>query len=129
MTEPQRQAIERHGRRLLAIYPHAPETDPVMLCKKLRRIENKAHAIALQACNGPEFQDGELDARSDKIHSSLDKVLSTDRHPGPRIDINLDARGFALKIDSDTVRAQKLDIYQDWGGYGIIAPEIGKEGN
>ena len=36
--------------------------------------------------------------------------------------LNLDPRGYALKIDDQDARA--LDIYKDWGGYGIICPEF-----
>lgn len=42
--------------------------------------------------------------------------------------LNRDPRGYALKIDSEYVRAHSLAIHRDWGGYGIIAPEIGPDG-
>jgi len=75
MTPQQLQAIKEHGRNLLAIFPDATEKDPVKLCKKLRRIEAKAHRAA-----------------------------------------------------DDVMRASNLHLHQDWGGYGIIAPEIGPDG-
>lgn len=51
--------------------------------------------------------------------------------------INLDPRGYALKIQDSWMREQrnnsatayKAALAQDWGGYGLIAPEIGKDGN
>jgi len=35
--------------------------------------------------------------------------------------INGDPRGYALKIKDEFVRENNLTIYQDWGGYGILA--------
>jgi hypothetical protein len=48
--------------------------------------------------------------------------------------LNRDPRGYALKIDEEWLQAARRDgrtvgavgccIYQDWGGYGIIAPNL-----
>ena len=38
--------------------------------------------------------------------------------------VNGDARGYALKIMDSYVMERRLDIYKDWGGYGIIAPDL-----
>jgi hypothetical protein len=38
--------------------------------------------------------------------------------------INRDPRGYSLKIDDEYCREHKLNIHQDWGGYGIIAPDF-----
>lgn len=124
MTDAQRTAIEKHGRKLLVIFPHATERDPVKLCKKLRRLEETAHKFAERLCNGPEFgSEEEQDAVKTHI---LDKVYDL-LGDGPPVFLNQDPRGYALKIRDEHARG--LDIYKDWGGYGIIAPEIGKDGN
>lgn len=52
--------------------------------------------------------------------------------PGPArnlvpIFVNRDPRGYALKIDDAWMREHRPGLHQDWGGYGIIAPEIGAE--
>ena len=39
MTPKQREAIERHGRQVLALFPNATERDPEELCRKLRSKE------------------------------------------------------------------------------------------
>jgi hypothetical protein len=31
------------------------------------------------------------------------------------------------KIDKDIVKENALDLYEDWGGYGILAPDFSKE--
>lgn len=37
---------------------------------------------------------------------------------------NGDPRGYAIKIRDEYVREHGLSIHQDWGGYGIIAPDF-----
>ena len=37
--------------------------------------------------------------------------------------INTDPRGYALKLNITAIEQAKYDIYRDWGGYGILAPE------
>ena len=168
-TATQYEAIEKHGRNLLAIFPEATENDPVKLCKKLRRLEAKAYAISLQACNGPNFADGEEDTRTDDVLKKVNKLLGNVREYQPKtgakcgcrrgiqrdncancegtgqvvdfaairaqrdrivpVFVNKDARGYALKIDDEWMRAHPgVWLHSDWGGYGILAPEIDKNG-
>lgn len=46
------------------------------------------------------------------------------RKPLVPVLLNGDPRGYALKIDDTWMREAKTPLHQDWGGYGIIAPEI-----
>lgn len=41
-----------------------------------------------------------------------------------RFFVNNDPRGYQLKIRLSAEEALKFGIYTDWGGYGIITPEI-----
>lgn len=123
MTATQLRNIEAHGRKLLAIFPHATERDPVKLCKRLRRLEAKGAALALQLCNGPELQAERADCIGDDILDDVDSLLGF-RAQGVPIFVNRDPRGYALKIDDDWMRKHKPDLHSDCGGYGIIAPEI-----
>lgn len=116
------QQIEKHGRDLLKIYPEAKEQDPVKLCKKLHRIEAAARRYATDCCNGeniPDTEDGQ-EAKAQWFEDKAQALLGA----GPAVMLNLDPRGYALKIKSETVRAAQLDIYRDMGGYGIICPEF-----
>jgi len=131
-TKKQRQAeqIKAHGENLLAIFPNATERDPIALCKKLRRMEAKAQAIALRLCNGPEYPGGydEVDALTGAILEKVNAILgNTGKNPVP-VFVNRDPRGYALKISSEWTFAYCQQtgrrIYSDWGGYGILAPEI-----
>ena len=55
----------------------------------------------------------------------VDKILHyTDK--GYSVFVNGDARGYALKIDSECVKDEALEIYKDGGGYGILAPDFSR---
>ena len=162
----QYEAIEAHGRNLLALFPNAIERDPVALCKKLRRLEAKASRITTDHCNG-DFDAGEngekLDAALDPILAKVNAILGNVHEYQPktgarctcrpgaerdncaacegtgyRIDfaairnrpdivpvfINRDPRGYALKIDDVWMHNKQPRLFRDFGGYGILAPEI-----
>lgn len=123
MTDKQRQAIEAHGRNLLAIFSNATERDPVALCKKLRRLEAKAGAIALRLCNGPEWEleYGADNACNDVLRKVYELLGNPKRVP---VFINRDPRGYSLKIDDNWMRLHEATLHRDMGGYGILAPEF-----
>jgi len=129
MTPEQRDAVHRHGLHLLQIFPGAQPADPVGLCKKLRRLEGKAYAVALRACNGPNYDDEtEEDRDIGEILASVRSVLDPAR--GIPIFLNRDARGYALKICSEWMDSHpEHRLHRDWGGYGVLAPEIDAAGN
>ena len=111
--------VRKHGEQLQNIFPATQNTDPVNLCRKLRRLETLAHNVALFACN----VGGDTEADERRVLSSVDKVLDFTGAKVP-VFINLDARGYALKIEDTWMRGQPLPLHQDWGGYGIIAPDL-----
>lgn len=130
MTPKQMQAIIRHGETLKAIFKLPPTTNLVELCKQLRRLETKAHKAAEDWCNG-DIDQGQSDAIDARTLANLHKILGPESLKLP-IFINHDPRGYALKLADDWTRfyntTHEPRLYQDWGGYGILAPEIGKEG-
>jgi hypothetical protein len=116
------EAVRKHGEQLLVIFPNATERDPVALCRKLRRIETVAHKLAEDCCNWLSMESHEYEARHTKILNRLVDVLGS--VSSPEVFINLDPRGYALKIDDEIMRAGKFKLHTDWGGYGIIAPDL-----
>ena len=38
--------------------------------------------------------------------------------------LNTDPRGYALKIPDEIVKKNNLIIHQDWGEFGILAPDL-----
>ena len=111
--------ITKHGQDLKRVFNLDPTTDPVKLCKKLLRLENKAHRLATDYCNG-EVDQIEFDTKGDKILKKVETILKDKKH----LLLNGDARGYALKIDDNFLRINNLSIFRDWGGFGIVAPDF-----
>ena len=114
--------IRRHGRALLVIFPNATDKDPVSLCKKLRRLEAKAAALALQNCNVGVPED-EYWIRKEAILTKVQILLGYATSDVP-VFLNGDPRGYALKIDDEWMRKTSARLHNDMGGYGIIAPDL-----
>ena len=124
-------AIEKHGKDLQAIFPNVAEWNTITLYKKLRCMEGKLERIMELACSDETFcrkmgEDG-VDKITGKALARLDKILGFEK-AGIPVFINRDPRGYVLKIESEYVADHKLSIHRDFGGYGILAPEIGKDG-
>jgi hypothetical protein len=127
------QQIEQHGNNLNAIFNTG--LDAVNLCKKLRRLENEAHKLATDYCNGDNGIDSEnwedkITPVMHKVYSLLNNGKYNDDRPHQKkvpIFLNGDARGYALKINGSYVKLLQTagkNIYTDWGGYGIICPDF-----
>lgn len=118
------QQIEKHGNDLNKIF--GLNEDPIKLAKKLHALEVKAHKLAEDYCNGIVTTE-DWEGLTEVILEKLYKALNCKGEDIP-VFVNGDARGYALKIDDEYVRANELKIYKDWGGYGILAPDFdGKE--
>lgn len=111
--------ITKHGQNLKAVFNLDQDIDPVKLCKRLFRLENKAHKLALDFCNG-EIDQLEWDQKANKILTKVEAILKNKKV----LFLNGDARGYALKIDDGYIRNNNLNIHKDWGGYGIVAPDF-----
>ena len=116
-------AITKHGMNLLAIFPRAKEKDPVKLCGKLLRLERSGAALGLRLCNGPEYRPGEAEAEEARILGAVNALLGNEAGRVP-VFVNTDPRGYALKIDEAWMKASWTRLHRDWGGYGIIAPDL-----
>lgn len=114
------EAIRKHGEQLLTIFPKATERDPVALCKKVRRVENAASRWNLDCCNWRDPSIEEQEENDAKVYKRIQAILGT----VDGIVYNKDPRGYALKIDDAVMRANDYQIHRDWGGYGIIAPDL-----
>ena len=108
--------IKKHGDSLKTIFNL--DVDSVKLCKQLFRLENKAHKLATDYCNGVVNGDS-TEIESQKILSKAAKLLNTNTF---NMFFNFDARGYALKFFEDF--SKDKPIHKDWGGYGIVAPDF-----
>jgi hypothetical protein len=119
--------INKHGEDLKRIFKLDPSIDPVKLCKQLFRLENKAHRLAEDGCNGVIY---DTEPQAEKILKKVYKILNIDKsvdHQYEKIFFNGDPRGYALKLSTQYtryIRSCNINIHQDWGGYGIIAPDF-----
>ena len=111
--------ITKPGQNLKAVFNLNQDIDPVKLCKRLFRLENKAHKLALDFCNG-KIDQLEWDQKADKILTKVEAILKNKKV----LLLNGDARVYALKIDDGYIRNNNLNIHRDWGGYGIVAPDF-----
>lgn len=126
-------AVIRHGKALLRAFPDATEKDPVALCRKLRRLENAMNRHATNLCNLPDYQPI-WEAEKVKAGKRLLAILGKTNLE--HVFFNSDARGYTLKIDDDWTRKYNeiertksdcLVLYTDFGGYGVIAPDLTNE--
>ena len=118
----QREAILQHGFKLIRVFNLPEGTGPTTLCKRVHRLEGEAHRLAENECNGTVTTE-QVEKKEKSILKRLDAILNFRAQNIP-VFVNGDPRGYALKIDDGYVRDHGLDIYRDWGGYGIIAPEF-----
>ena len=114
--------ITEHGENLNKIF--GLDEDPVALCKRLLRLENKMTRVNTDWVNG-DISEEEQDKVEKQVLAAVDKILGYKAKKIP-VFVNTDPRGMALKIKDDWVRSNrdKYRIYTDMGGYGIIAPNL-----
>tara|TARA_A100001035_G_C27483289_1_gene364211 strand:+ start:137 stop:538 length:402 start_codon:yes stop_codon:yes gene_type:complete len=115
--------INAHGQQLKSIFKLDPNIDPVKLCKQLFKLENKAHRLAEDGCNGVIY---DTEPQAEQIVKKVCKILNIP-YEADRVFFNGDPRGYALKFTSrysKYLRSCNINIHQDWGGYGIIAPDF-----
>lgn len=115
--------ITIHGERVKKFFNMPASTDPIALCKQLRRLEVKAQQVQDIHAQG-EY---ELSAIKEAgIMCKLKNLLMPDSTPeeflNKKIFLNTDQRGYALKISDEVVKGHKF--YRDWGDFGIIAPDL-----
>ena len=118
------QNIFEHGQNLKRVFKLDSSIDEIKLCKALFKIENLAHRLATDFCNGSLLNEEEETKVIDEILNKVDKLLNFKSQKIP-VFFNGDCRGYTLKIDDDFMRKNKIyPFYSDWGGFGIIAPSL-----
>jgi hypothetical protein len=96
----------------------SPGPYPFSVLSDLFRLEQRAHRITTRQCNGDNTpkDDKELKNIENKVRGLFKPKFAKSFF------INGDPRGHALKIKE--TEARKVGLYLDWGGYGILAPEL-----
>lgn len=111
-------ARAEHHAALKAMMPADSTLSGLVVWRKLRRLEGKAAALALQMCNGPEVSEETKERIDAQVAAGVEKLFG---RPLPGFFINHDPRGYALKLEPGSV---PYKLHQDWGGYQILAPLI-----
>jgi hypothetical protein len=112
--------IKKHASILQAIFPDARED----FISDLYDLENRVCSMNTDYCNGEiDYEDYLLE--HNQFEQELQEILQpTD---SSLLYVNGDPRGYGLKIQSEErnrlYEEQGINIYSDWGGYGILAPE------
>lgn len=114
-------SMERHGKNLANIFGRQ-DLDPIELYKQVRRIEQRAHRMAEDYCNGV-YSSEDWEKETDRLLGKLDKILGFRTREVP-VFVNGDPRGYALKIREKFTQEKLVGkIATDFGGYGILAPD------
>lgn len=128
MSKTKAQRIAKHIENVQRIFPGTKDADPTTLAADLRGLERAAHFAALRFCNDAGYYNsGQHEKNVKHITRELRELLKW--KPGdPRVFIDSDPRGYALKIDDGDLRQlfekKGYDIERDWGGYGILWPNF-----
>jgi len=117
--------IKKHGEDIKKIFSLPADTDPIKLCKSLRRRETEAQMIQEIHGNGHYELSSKMEA---ELMIKLKALLMPNGTPEDflkfGIFLNTDPRGYALKIPDDIVKENAWTIYKDMGEFGIIAPDL-----
>ena len=98
------------------------DADPVQTYRTLRRLEKRGNRLAVEDCT-VELREGEHEKRATAILKHVDRVTGY-KAKGVPVFLNGDPRGYALKVRADWMEGNKTDLHTDWGGYGILAPDL-----
>ena len=114
--------IKKHGEDIKKIFSLPADTDPIKLCKKLRQYEIKAQRVQDIHAAG-KYEEA---AREEALLLVGLVILTLKQTSGNEygIFLNMDQRGYALKIPDEIVKEKNLTIHKDLGGFGIIAPDL-----
>ena len=112
-------------------------TDGKKVSVALWKTEQIAHKGATAYCNGEAYS--LASGRTFNFHSDENAWENFEEHIAkhiadilgtvpPGFFVNGDARGYALKINNENPKGKNLidalRLHTDWGGYGILSPEI-----
>lgn len=127
--------LDRHYKALealaVALGHEAGRFNGKKLSVALLKLEREAHKGAEDYCNGVIDSDA-WDLLQANIEKDVYRLFKVDSIKG--FFVNGDPRGCALKIDDGIMRSGSIKgtesryanvgLMQDWGGYGLLAPEI-----
>lgn len=131
------QPASEHAPGAAGACPQQSSPDGKKISVALWKIERDAHNAATAQCNGEPYcgQPYREDEQWEEFKRSMAERVAMvfgrsprPEHAPPGFFVNGDARGYALKIDPENQQGAALiaavGLHKDWGGYGILSPEI-----
>ena len=108
-------------------FNHIKKLQSIGLCvdfSDLKKLEKRGQKLAEDCCNFLSMEDATFKRRETRLLNDITKAFNGSLPPGFKL--NLDPRGYALKLDFTKVRDNKnyLEIETDFGGFGILVPEF-----
>ena len=115
-------ALEKHYKNCeaLALTCGIKNPNGKKLSLHLWKLELQAHKDSTDYCNGVIATDT-WEIRSQAMEDVVQGLFNGNLKG---LFVNGDARGYALKIDDEVTKIFYPFLHQDWGGYGILSPEI-----
>ena len=127
MKEHIKKEVIAHTNNLIKLFKlkgFETEAQKLSFIRKIRRLEFKAHKLITNLCNGEiNLTEEEFFNKEKEILNELDKLLNFKSLEIPCF-LNGDCRGYALKIKDSYIREKQINIFRDFGGFGIICPEF-----
>lgn len=111
--------LVNHLKNLDSMLIESPGPYPFTVYEELVKLENRANQICTKQCNG-EGDENKLERSLEKIEKRVKSIFKPEF--AEAIFINGDPRGYSLKMKE--YKAKETGLYQDWGGYGILAPKL-----
>lgn len=108
----------RHGVNLCALFQL--DEDPVKLAKKLLKLELQARDLTTKENNG-DISLETCDVETELILDKVDKITGF-RAKGIPVFIQGDSRGSTLQIDDEYIRKNRVTLWTNMGGCGVLAP-------
>ena len=105
-------------------FNHIKKLQSIGLCvdfSDLKKLEKRGHKLAEDCCNFLSMESSSFKRREIRLLNDVKKAFSGVLPEGFKL--NLDPRGYALKIDFEG-NTNLLNIETDFGGYGILCPEF-----
>ena len=125
----------QYGEALQRLFPATLAYTPESLFRRLRRLECRISRMNERDCSVSPRNDAQAEDWAREYEDACERVKSllwgkaaTHSPDGvPRIRFNGDPRGYALKIDDAWMHENRdaaRGIKRDWGGYGLLAPDL-----
>jgi len=116
-------AYRRHIELLCYLAGDVDYFEGMKIYKKLRYYDNKYCRFNEDECNIPDISKALIERREKRLYKVISELLPNLK----TFFLNGDPRGHALKYKDEEVhelRTHDFNPYQDWGGYGLLAPEF-----